>query len=232
MSLAQNLRLVEARLAGAAARSGRPACAIRLLPATKTQPPERLLEALAAGYDRFGENRTQELADKAAALAQTPASWEVIGHLQTNKAKTAVKLAVAVQSLDSLKLAAALQRACQDQDRLLDVLIEVNTSGEDSKFGLPPAALADFSRALRAYDRLRPRGLMTLARPGVERAQVAPCFETLADCRERLRQRDGGGWDELSMGMSGDFEWAVELGSTCVRLGTAIFGLRADPARG
>jgi pyridoxal phosphate enzyme (YggS family) len=227
VSVAGNLRAIEARIAAACARAGRDPAAVRLLPVTKTHPAAAVRAAVAAGYRRVGENRVQELVAKAAELSDVAGlEWAVIGHLQTNKAKAAAGLAAEVQSLESLKLAAALQQACEARDRTLDVLIEVNTSGEDSKFGLVPSDVIVFAKELRAYDRLRPRGLMTLALPSPDPALVAPCFRTLVAVQTQLRYRDGAGWDELSMGMSGDFELAVELGSTCVRLGTAIFGAR------
>ncbi|MDR1807320.1 MAG: YggS family pyridoxal phosphate-dependent enzyme [Propionibacteriaceae bacterium] len=226
--LAEQFRAVEGRIAAACARAGRDPASVRLLPVTKTQPAAVVRAAAALGYRAFGENRVQELVAKQAALAEVPGlEWVVIGHLQTNKAKPAARHARAVQSLESLKLAKALQSACEELDRTLDVLIEVNTSGEDSKFGLVPADVIVFAKELRAFDRLRPLGLMTLALPSDDPALVAPCFKTLAAVQTQLRYRDGEGWDELSMGMSGDFELAVELGSTCVRVGTALFGARA-----
>ncbi|MDR0416821.1 MAG: YggS family pyridoxal phosphate-dependent enzyme, partial [Propionibacteriaceae bacterium] len=168
-----------------------------------------------------------ELTAKAAALADEPAlRWSLIGHLQTNKARAAVAAADEIQSVESLRLAAALQRQCEVLDRRLGVLVEVNTSGEASKFGLDPADVTAFAAQLAQFDRLDARGLMTVARQSADPGQVRPCFERLAGLRERLRDRDGGGWPELSMGMSQDFELAVACGSTCVRVGTAVFGSR------
>ncbi|MDR0989841.1 MAG: YggS family pyridoxal phosphate-dependent enzyme [Propionibacteriaceae bacterium] len=226
------LRAVEARIVAAAEAAGRDPAAIRLLPVTKTHPASALRPVIAAGYRRFGENRVQELVDKANQLrAVEGLEWVVIGHLQTNKAKAAVTAAVEIQSLESLKLAAALQRHLEAEDRTVEVLIEVNTSGESTKFGLPPVEVVSFAQALRAYDRLRPRGLMTLALPSPDPNLVMPCFEALVDLQAQLRDRDGGGWDELSMGMSGDFEFAIAAGSTCVRIGSAIFGPRPTPVQ-
>ena len=224
--VAARLGQAQARIAQACARAGRDPSGVRLLPVTKTHAADVVRWTVAAGYRRCGENRVQELVAKAAALPDVPVEWAVIGHVQTNKAALAARWAVEVQSVESVKLAAALQRRCEALDRRLDILIEVNTSGEASKFGLRPDEAEAFTAALRPFDRLRPRGLMTLALPSTDPARVAPCFETLVGVRDRLRQRDGGGWDELSMGMSGDFEWAIERGSTCVRLGTVLFGPR------
>jgi pyridoxal phosphate enzyme (YggS family) len=229
-ALAERLRAVEERVAAACARAGRDSRQVRVLPISKTQPVAALEEAVAAGCRRFGENRVQEMAAKAAALAgSADLSWTLVGHLQTNKARDAVAWADELQSLDSLRLAAALQNQCERQDRRLDVLIEVNTSAETSKFGLPPADLPRFTAQLAAFDRLRPRGLMTVALPSPDPEPVAACFSLLSAWRERLRERDGGGWPELSMGMSQDFELAVACGSTCVRIGTAVFGARPVP---
>jgi pyridoxal phosphate enzyme (YggS family) len=227
VSVAARLCAIEARIAAACERAGRDPGEVRLLPVTKTHPAAAVREAVQAGYRRFGENRVQELAAKAGELADVAGlEWVVIGHLQTNKAALACRHAAAVESLDSLKLAAALQKACEQMGRTLDVLVEINTSGEDSKFGLVPADAAPFTAALRQFGRLRPRGLMTLALPSADPELVRPCFRTLRAVQTQLRDRDGGGWDELSMGMSGDFELAIAEGSTSVRLGTAIFGRR------
>jgi pyridoxal phosphate enzyme (YggS family) len=229
-AIAQRVQRVEAGIAAACRRAGRAPSEVRLLPISKTQPVSALRAALAAGCHQFGENRVQELVAKAQALADQPdLRWVLVGHLQTNKARAAVQVVAEIQSLDSLKLAAALQRQCESAGRVLDVLVEVNTSQEASKFGVEPAAVPDFTARLSAYDRLRPRGLMTVALPSPDPLEVARCFEQLADLKRRLRDRDGGGWHELSMGMSQDYKVAIEHGSTCVRVGTAIFGARPRP---
>jgi pyridoxal phosphate enzyme (YggS family) len=205
-------------------RFGRDPADVRLLPVTKTQPARLIAALAAAGCHQVGENRVQEMAAKAAQLADLDLSWVLIGHLQTNKASLAAQLAVQIQSLDSLKLAAALDRAGQRLGRSITVLIEVNTSAEATKFGLPVEAVEGFSRQLRAYAALNPLGLMTVAAAGQDRSVA--CFQALAQLRQRLQQRDGGGWEQLSMGMSGDFEQAIACGSTCLRIGQAIFGPR------
>jgi pyridoxal phosphate enzyme (YggS family) len=157
--------------------------------------------------------------------------WSVIGHLQSNKAKYVAQFADEFQALDSLKVAEALDRRLQIEGRPLDVLVQVNTSAEPSKFGLEPAAVPAFARALPAYSALRVLGLMTLAVFSPEDTRVRACFRLLRDIQERLRQDGSGGltWAELSMGMSGDFEAAIEEGATVVRLGQAIFGPRPLP---
>lgn len=229
MSIAENLRAIEARIEAACAACGRLPSDVRLLPVSKTHPVDSLLEARAAGYLRFGENRVQEAAAKAEELAGTDIELAIIGHLQTNKAKQLVEFAAEFQALDSLKLARELDKRCQAAGRQLDVLVQVNSSAEPQKSGIEPGDALAFARELKAFDALNIKGLMTLALFSDDRDAVAACFQRTADVREQLRQADGGGWGELSMGMSGDFELAIAHGSTCVRVGQAIFGARLNP---
>jgi pyridoxal phosphate enzyme (YggS family) len=227
MTVAENLAAVEARIVAACERSGRPRSSVRLLPVSKTHPASVVLEAYAAGCRRFGENKVQEAAAKAEELASVPdLEWALIGHLQTNKARDVAGFASEFQALDSLRVAAELDRRLQAAGRGLDVLIEVDTSGEESKFGVDPAEVAALARELRAFTALRVRGLMTIAANTGDREVVAGCFDRLASLLDPLRDALGAPCDELSMGMSGDFELAIEHGSTCVRVGTAIFGAR------
>jgi len=228
----RNLSAVYARIAAACARSGRDPAEVGLLPVSKTVPEERIRLAYAAGCREFGENKAQEALNKAEAMADlADLRWSVIGHLQTNKARIVARFASEFQALDSLRVAEALDHRLQAEGRSLDVLVQVNTSGEASKFGLPPQDVTDFVRQLPAYTALRVRGLMTLALLSANPARVRPCFALLRDLRERLRQDAPAGivMDELSMGMSGDFELAIEEGATVVRVGQAIFGARAVP---
>lgn len=216
-------------MAAACASAGREPSEVRLLPVSKTRPAADVRDAFAAGCRRFGENRAQEAAAKAAELADLPElSWAMIGHLQTNKARLVARFAAEFQALDSLPLAAELDRRLQAEGRQLDVLVEVNSSAEASKFGLPPADVAAFARQLPTFDALRVRGLMTLAVPSDDRAAVAACFETMRAVQAQLRDLalEGLGWDELSMGMSNDFELAISHGATVIRIGRAIFGER------
>jgi len=225
--IAQNLAAIERRIADAALAAGRFATDVRLLPVSKTRPASELAEAMACGYKRFGENRVQEVVAKAAELPE--AEWAVIGHLQSNKARQVAELASEFQALDSLELASQLDRRLHTAGRRLDTLIQVNSSGEDSKFGLPPGEVVAFARDLEPFDALRVRGLMTLALPGSDREAVAACFVRMREVQDDLRQAGalGSDWEELSMGMSGDFGLAIAYGATCVRVGTAIFGARA-----
>lgn len=228
--IAANIETVKQRMAAACARVGRAPESVTLLPVTKTVPAERLRAAYAAGLRQCGENKVQEAKEKSEALADLDLSWSVIGHLQTNKAKYVARFADAFQALDSLKLAEALERRLEIEGRTLDVFIQVNTSGEESKFGLEPSAAAGFARALAPFERLKVRGLMTLAIFSADEAAVRVCFRRLRAAQAAIREAaPGAPVDELSMGMSGDFEWAIEEGATLVRVGQAIFGPRSLP---
>jgi len=228
-ALRHNLTAVQARIAAACQRVGRSVDSVRLLPVSKTVDEARIRLAYAAGCRQLGENKAQEADRKAQAMADlTDLHWSVIGHLQTNKAKVVARLASEFQALDNLRVAEALDRRLQAEGRALDVLVQVNTSGEASKYGLPPEAVLDFLRALPAFSALRIRGLMTLAMLSPEAAHVRACFARLRTLRDHLRQDapDGIALDALSMGMSGDYEIAIEEGATIVRVGQAIFGAR------
>lgn len=228
----RNLAAVHRRIADACSRAGRAPSDVRLLPVSKTVSEERIRLAYAAGCRDLGENKVQEAQRKAEAMMDlADLRWSVIGHLQTNKAKVVARFASEFQALDSLRVAEALDRRLQAEGRALDVFVQVNTSGEASKFGLPPSEVAGFVRALPGFSTLRVRGLMTLALLSADPARVRPCFVLLRELRDRLREEApaGIGMDELSMGMSGDFELAIEEGATVVRVGQAIFGARPMP---
>ncbi len=199
---------------------------------TKTHGLEVLEEAWAAGLRLFGENRVPEAAEKAEQLADRDLTWALIGHLQTNKVGRALRFAAELHTLDSLRLAEALDRRLQEQGRGLDVFVQVNTSGEPAKTGIAPEEAESFVRGLRPFSALRVRGLMTLAVFSEDQDAVAACFARLAELQGRLRQLDGapGSYDELSMGMSGDFELAIAHGATTVRVGQALFGTRPAAA--
>lgn len=230
--LRRNLASVRQRIATAAERVGRKASDIRLLPISKTVPVERLRLAYEAGCRMLGENKVQEAQHKSEELADlAELRWSLVGHLQRNKARYVARFAAEFQALDSLRVAETLERRLQIEGRSLDVFVQVNSSGEESKFGLPPEEVAAFVAQLPNYPALRVRGLMTLALFSSDEAHVRPCFVLMRELRERLRQEapDGVNIDELSMGMSGDFELAIEEGATVVRVGQSIFGARALP---
>lgn len=227
-----NLEAVQARIQAACGRVGRDPATVRLLPVSKTIDEARIRLVHAAGCTFLGENKVQEAFAKWEAMADlTDLRWSVIGHLQTNKARVVARFASEFQALHSVRLAAELDRRLQAEGRSLDVFVQVNSSGEASKYGLPPEDVAAFVRELPAFTSLRVRGLMTLAALSADAARVRACFVLMRELRERLRQDApaGIGMEELSMGMSGDFETAIEEGATVVRVGQAIFGARALP---
>ena len=227
--IAANLAVVRARIDAAAARAGRDASQIRLLPVTKTVSEERLRAAHAAGITQMGENKVQEAARKAQNLADLGIHWAMIGHLQTNKARDVAAFAHEFQALDSLRVAEALDRRLQAAGRGLDVYVQVNSSGEASKFGLAPDDVAGFLADLGACSSLRVRGLMTLAAHTDDQDRIRECFRLMRSLRDAGLEAGTVGDGGLSMGMSGDFELAIEGGSTCVRVGQAIFGARPTP---
>jgi pyridoxal phosphate enzyme (YggS family) len=227
----RNLAAVRLRIANACRRVGRPD-EVRLLPVSNTVDEARIRLAYIAGCREFAENKVQEARRKWKAVADLPDQrWSVIGHLQTNKAKVVAKFASEVQTLDSLRVAQALDRHLQAAGRSIDVFVQVNTSGEASKYGLSPDDAPAFVRALPSFQSFHVRGLMTLALLSSESVRARRCFALLRSLRDQLRQDApaGIGMDELSMGMSGDFETAIEKGATVVRIGQAIFGARAVP---
>ena len=227
-----NIAAVQTRIAASCQRVGRDPASVRLLPVSKTKPEASLRLAYAAGCRQFGENKPQEAYRKWEEMADlTDLQWSVIGHLQTNKAKLVARFATEFQALDSLRVAEALERRLQAEGRGLDVFVQVNTSGEASKYGLPPEEVAAFLQQLPAFSALRVRGLMTLALLSAEASRVRDCFILLRELRERLRQDAPAriALEELSMGMSGDYEIAIEEGATVVRVGQAIFGARDTP---
>ncbi len=231
VSISENIAGIQEQISAAAKRAGRSAGEIALMAVTKTHPAEKIREAYEAGLRLFGENRVQEFAGKASTLTDLAgAEWHMIGHLQTNKAGKTVELFNAVDSVDSLKLAEKLNTAAQSVGKNLSVLIEINIGGEDAKSGVA-ANSAELEELLIAVPRLESlafRGLMTVPPFTDDPEGARPHFRKLRELRETIaaRKPPGIGMDVLSMGMSHDFEVAIEEGSTCVRVGTAIFGVR------
>lgn len=229
-----SLNHVRKRIALAEQQSGRGHGSVTLLPVSKTFGTDVIRSAAGLGLLRLGENKAQEIRSKYDPLQDLGIQWVMIGHLQTNKAKDIVRMASEVQSLDRMELAVALNRRLEDTDRTLDVLVQVKTSPEPSKYGLPPEQLRSFLRAIVSETpRLKVRGLMTLAVNSTDASVVRPCFRQLRTLQESVRQDgiDGVDLSRLSMGMSNDFELAIEEGATEVRIGTAIFGHRTDSYR-
>ncbi len=227
-----NLTAIKKRIIATCERVGRDPTSVHLLPVSKTIDESHIRLSYAAGCRMLGENKVQEAYHKWEAMADlTDLRWSIIGHLQTNKVKFVARFAAEFQALDNLRVAEALDRRLQAEGRSLDVFVQVNTSGEASKYGLHPDDLQTFLHELPAFSALRVRGLMTLALLSADVKQVRKCFRLLYSLREKLRQETPANMnlDELSMGMSGDFEIAIEEGSTLVRVGQAIYGARTLP---
>jgi hypothetical protein len=229
-TIAENLTRVRARIAEAARRSGRPASAVRLIAVSKTQPAAAVAEAFAAGQREFGENRVQEALEK---VPHCPPgiAWHFIGHVQSNKAKLLPGVFRCVHALDSIRVAEALSRHVPPDAPPLAVLVQANLTGEASKSGVRDAdALAPLVTAVLRCPGLTPAGLMTIPDPAFDEAQTRAVYARLRELLERLRAACGApdSFRELSMGMSHDFEWAIAEGATLVRVGTAIFGARAE----
>jgi pyridoxal phosphate enzyme (YggS family) len=229
MDLATNLKSVQDRIAGACARAGRDPLSITLVAVTKGQPPEVVTEAGRAGLTLFGENKVQEAKAKIP-LCSNRLRWHMIGHLQTNKCRDAAALFEMVQSVDSLHVAEELNKRADQLSRTLPVLLEINVAGEASKFGYPPDRMLSELNELNSFPRLEIHGLMAIPpwAPNPEKAR--PMFQFLRDLKGRAEQKLGAPLPQLSMGMSGDFEVAIEEGATMVRIGTALFGERPKTA--
>jgi pyridoxal phosphate enzyme (YggS family) len=235
-ALAENLERLEAEIAVACRRAGRPRSAVELMAVSKTHPAETVREAAALGLTLFGENRVQEFAAKAEALADLrknaarPARTHLIGHLQSNKAQRAVEIFDGIDSLDSLRLAERLNEAAAKLGKRLPVLLEVKLSPEETKAGLDPDApeAAQLLERLPDMSQLHMQGLMTIAPFEVSEDETRACFRRLRlfrDCWAQLYPRLG--FEVLSMGMSGDFPLAIEEGATRIRIGSSLFGERS-----
>lgn len=229
--IGQNIARIQERIGTAAKRAGRDAASVALMAVSKTMPAERLRDAYQSGIRLFGENRVQEFEDKSEQLGDLKgARFHLIGHLQSNKAAKAASLFHAIDSIDSLRLAEKVNAAAENEGKKLPVLIEINVGGEEAKSGLAPVS-SELEELLRAAERLGAleiRGLMTVPPFFEDPQQVRPYFKMLRELRDEIARRSlpDVNMHELSMGMSHDFEVAVEEGSTCVRVGTAIFGSR------
>ena len=234
LSIAQNIAAIQQRIAAAAARAGRKPEDVQLMAVSKTFPGPAIAEAHAAGLRLFGENRVQEFAGKSWDVKNLPGiEFHLIGHLQSNKVPRAVELFDGIDSVDSLKLAEKINGMAGRMRKRLPVLLEINIGGEEQKAGLAPdsAELEQLLTAAPKFAALAIRGLMAIPPHTDDPEGARPYFKRLRELRDSIRARNlpGVSMDTLSMGMSHDFEVAVEEGSTCVRLGTAIFGERPKP---
>lgn len=227
-----NLSIIQQRITNACAKAMRNPDEIRLLLATKTVSAEKIKVAIESGYNLIGENKVQEVKEKYEALKDINHQTHFIGHLQTNKIKDVLKFGVdCIQSLDRLDLAEKLHQRLLFENKTMDVLVQVNTSGEESKFGLAPQDVLTFIKKISQFHTLKIKGLMTIALFSADAETVRPCFKLLKKLSEEIERENIPGVEmkELSMGMSGDLETAIEEGATIIRVGTAIFGPRIYP---
>lgn len=225
-TIADNVRTVLDRIAAAAERYGRNAEDVTLVAAAKTRSAAQVRAAVEAGVKVVGENRVQEAKVKIRELADVDCAWHMVGHLQRNKAGKAVQLFDAIQSLDSRRLADELQKRAAAAGKVTAVLLEVNTSGEETKYGVAPEAAEDFASYVAACENLRVEGLMTVGPLGGGPVATAGAFRTLRELFEKMAPSLGADFRWLSMGMTDDFDLAVEEGSNMVRVGRALFGPR------
>lgn len=227
----ENLSVVRQRIQLACSKAGRNPDGVALLLATKTVTPENIKVALQLGEFLIGENKVQELKEKFDALKNVPHQSHFIGHLQTNKIKEVIRYASCIQSVDRLDLVQKLDHRLQQEGRSLEIMIQVNTSDEESKFGIAPADAVDFARKIAQYDTLKVTGLMTIGLFSAEINRVRTCFRLLKQIQLQVKDLALPNIqpDQLSMGMSNDLECAIEEGATMIRVGTAVFGKRIYP---
>jgi pyridoxal phosphate enzyme (YggS family) len=226
MNLAANIASVQRRIADACETAGREPNSVTLLAVSKNHPPEMVSEAAGLGLTLFGENKVQEAKAKIP-LCPGRLRWHMLGHLQTNKCRDAVELFGMIESVDSLHLAEEINKRADQASKTMPILLEVNAGGEASKFGYgPKQLLADLTR-INQLDRLEIQGLMTVPPWAPNPEKVRPIFRELRELKAKCEQLLGAPLQHLSMGMTGDFEVAIQEGATIVRIGTALFGERA-----
>lgn len=227
-----NLKTVREQMERACQVSGRKIEEVKLLLATKTVPIEKLQIALQAGETLFGENKVQELRDKFPFIQQyDQVEWHFIGHLQTNKVKDVVKYVTLIHSVDRLKLGEVLHHQLIKENRSMDILVQVNTSYEESKFGVSPEKALELVEQLSRFDTLNIKGLMTIGKLNATNEETRHCFRLLKSIQSQIKEKKLPRVDMgiLSMGMSGDFKVAIEEGATIIRVGTSVFGQRYLP---
>jgi len=228
----ENLRTVKREMEAACHAAGRDTDEVKLLLATKTVTLEKLKMAMQAGEVLFGENKAQELRGKFPLMEQyNKVERHFIGHLQTNKVKDVVKYVTMIHSVDRLKLGQALHQQLQKENRTMDILVQINTSYEESKFGAPPETALELVEQLAQFDTLNIRGLMTIGKLNATNEETRHCFRLLKQIQAQIQSRNFPRveMDVLSMGMSGDFKVAIEEGATIIRVGTSVFGQRYLP---
>ncbi len=231
MSIKENLEQVRQNIANTARKAGKRPEDITLVMATKTVEPERIRQAIRAGGNIIGENKVQEALKKYEVLKDEDAEWHFIGHLQTNKVKDVLKFADMIHSVDRLSLVEKLDQRLQQEGRSLDILIQINTSHEESKYGVAPEDAVSLVKQTAKYDTLRVLGLMTIGLFTKDEIKIRQCFKVLKGIHDTLINEaiNRVQMKYLSMGMSGDYQIAIEEGANMVRIGTAIFGARNTP---
>jgi hypothetical protein len=228
MNFADNFAAIQQRIQAACSRAGREAQSVMLLAVSKTKPAEIIEEAVRCGQIFFGENKVKEAKAKIP-LSPGKARWQFIGHLQSNKARDAVELFEMIQGVDSLDLAREISKRCEQASKNMPILLEVNVAGESSKFGYQPERLLAELKELNSLPRITVQGLMTIPPFTTDAEKARPHFRHLRELKAQCEAVLGLPLPHLSMGMSGDFETAIEEGATIVRVGTALFGPRKSP---
>lgn len=230
-SLKDRYQSIKSEIAELALKFGRTADSVKLMLVSKTVPVERILKTVELGHKLYGENKVQELSDKVPRLAEENIEFHFIGHLQSNKVKRCLELATMIHSVDRISLAQELSGQLVKMNKEMDILIQVNTSHEESKFGVHPDEVINLVEAVAKLPHLRIKGLMTLAKFSSLEDEVRPCFKMLKQLSNQIESKNIPNVEmkELSMGMSSDYRIAIEEGATIVRVGTAIFGKRDTP---
>jgi pyridoxal phosphate enzyme (YggS family) len=230
MGLAENLEQIEKRIDAACERAARPRDSVQLLAVSKTHPPETIREAVNLGLTSFGENKIQEAKAK---IPNCPgkAHWQFIGHLQSNKCRDAVELFEMIQGVDSLSIAQEINKRAEQASKTMPILLEINVAGEGSKFGYQPEQMLAELKSINALPRLEIHGLMVIPPYTSVPEKARPYFQKLRELKQQAEAVLGVPLPHLSMGMSGDFEVAIEEGATIVRIGTALFGERLSSVR-
>ncbi len=228
----ENIKRLRERIAGCCARNGRNPEEITLLAVSKTFRAAHIREAVRAGVEDIGENYVQELVGKRELLAEEPIRWHFVGHLQRNKVKYIAPWIHMIQAVDSVALAREIDKRAAALDRTIDILLEVNTTGEESKFGVRPEGISELIEGMEGLQRIRIAGLMTIGPLLPDPEGSRPMFRQLRRLKEEVARRPQANVDihHLSMGMTGDLEVALDEGATILRIGTAIFGSRTQPA--
>lgn len=228
--IASNIHTIQKRIRSACMAAGRDASSVRLITVTKTHPAEIIQYAVNAGMTELGENRVQELTQKAPEIKGN-VSWHLVGHLQTNKVNKVTGLVKLIHSVDTFHLAEAIDKVSKQKHITTNILIQVNTSDEESKFGCKPSEVLPLVQQIAGLDNIKIRGLMTIGKFTDNTEEIRQCFRLLKKTAQEISDRKikNVSMQELSMGMSNDFEIAIQEGATLVRVGTAIFGKRAQP---